>query len=788
MDEKSLEILEFPQIKQILAGFTSFSASHQLALDLLPSSDHQQVAQLLQQSAEARHLLDLEPSFSIGGVIDVRSDVKMASVGKVLEPQSLLDIQQTLAAAGLVRQRLEKLADELPLLWNIASRLVEFDSVVRSIARTLAPNGQLLDNATSNLAGIRQQLRELRQRLNDRLEAIMRTPRGQRIIQEPVITEREGRYVIPIKIEHRKEIKGIVHDVSNTGVTVFIEPWVTTEMGNTLRELETEERREVEKILRDLSTEVGIHEAEISQDIALIAELDLLLAKARYARKLKAVEPVLTDFSEEKDNKPTGVLKLIEARHPLLGNTAVPLSVEMGRDFLVLIITGPNTGGKTVALKTIGLLSLMTQCGIPIPAAADSQIPIFDNIFADIGDEQSIAQTLSTFSWHVGNIVRIINQATSRSLVLLDELGTSTDPVEGSALAVAILRHFLSHGTLTVATTHFSEVKAFAQATTGMQNASFDFDPATLMPTYRLTLGIPGGSNALAVARRLGLLPEIVTEAERIIPEGIRELETLLTSLKSKEQEVSILQRQLAREKEEAARHNRELAAEQERLTLETRNLIQEARDRVTREIVALNQQIRDATAELRREKSREKVEQARKVLTAAHEQLKSGALQTQGDEEIVDTDKTEIAVGDTVSIREVSMKATVLSLSAERNEVEVQAGQARLTLGLDKVDKVSSEGRAAAATPIKVKMVARSVSRELDLRGKRAEEVQPLLDRYLNEATLANLKEVRIIHGFGTGVVRQIVRDSLVTHPLVKSSRPGKRDEGGDGVTVAQL
>ncbi|MDD5038262.1 MAG: hypothetical protein PHN78_02985, partial [Dehalococcoidales bacterium] len=631
MDDKSLEILEFPQIKQILAGFTSFSVSRQLALDLKPINDYQVVAQLLQQSAEARHLLVLEPAFSIGGVGDIRQEVKMASLGKVLEPQSLLEIQQTLVAIDQTHKRLKKMSEEIPLLWGIANNLIEFNDVAQNIASSLSPNGQVLDNASARLAGIRRQLIEVREQLYDKLEAIMKAPHRRKIIQEPVIVEREGRYVIPIKIEHRKEIKGIVHDVSNTGATIFIEPWVTMEMGNTLRELVTEERREVEKILKDLSTEVGVHEVEISRDIELMAELDLVLAKARYARKFRATEPRLADFNEndrQEPDRPTGVLKLVEARHPLLGDTAVPLSIEIGRDFSVLVVTGPNTGGKTVALKTIGLLSLMTQCGIPIPASADSQIPVFEGIFADIGDEQSIAQTLSTFSWHIGNIVRIIHQATRKSLVLLDELGTSTDPVEGSALAVAILQHLLAHWTMTVATTHFSEVKAFAHATEGMQNASFDFDPVTLAPTYHLTIGLPGGSNALAVARRLGLPSDIVTEAERLVPEGIRELENLLVSLKNTETEIATLRHQLDKEKEETVRRNRELETERQQLKDEVSNMVQEARDRVTLEVAELSQQIREAASELRRERSKERLEQAKKTMAAIQEQLKSQKLQ----------------------------------------------------------------------------------------------------------------------------------------------------------------
>ncbi len=795
MDDKSLEILEFPQIKQILAGFTSFSTSRQLALDLQPSPDYQQVAQLLKQSAEADYLLGIEPSFSIGGVQDIRQDVKMASLGTVLEPQSLLEIQQTLIAVSLVRRRLERLSAELPLLWNIAGRMVIFDNIVHHITGSLAPSGQVLDSASTHLAGIRQQLKELRQNLHERLEAIMKTPHGRKIIQEPLITEREGRYVIPVKTEHRKEIKGIVHDVSNTGATAFIEPWVTIEMGNNLREALTQERREVEKILKNLSAEVGTNEMEISEDIELMAELDLVLAKARYAHRLRAVVPNLVEFDDNDEreiNKPTGVLKLVEARHPLLGDTAVPLSIEIGRDFSILVITGPNTGGKTVALKTIGLLSLMTQCGIPIPAAQGSQIPIFDNIFADIGDEQSIEQTLSTFSWHMSNIVRIVNHATRKSLVLLDELGTSTDPVEGSALAVAVLRHFLSRRTLTVATTHFSEVKAFAHSTKGLENASFDFDPLTLTPTYHLTIGIPGGSNALAVGRRLGLPQEIIDAAERLIPEGIRELEILLASLRNQEAEISALHRQLKKENEEITRRHREVEAEQQRAKAALNEMIRKARDGVTLEIAGLSQQIREAEAELRREKSKERLEQARKAVAAIREQLQSKIIPPERDKEASGqvSDSSRIMVGDTVRIREAGVKATVLAVLEDKHEVELQAGQTRLRLGLDKVDKVISPegGVVARDTPVKVNVVARPVARELDLRGKRAEEVQPALDQYLNDASLAHYTAVRIIHGFGTGTVRQIVRDALSAHPLVKSFSAGRKEEGGDGATIVQL
>lgn len=795
MDSKSLEMLEFPQVREILAGFTSFSVSRELALNLQPLSDYEQISLLLRQSAEARHLLSLEPAFSVGIVLDIREAVRMAARGKILEPGSLVEIQQTLAALYQLRVQLNKLLKECPLLWDIASGIAELRYLEKEIAGCIAPGGDLLDDASPKLAVVRQQLRQVRQDLLDRLEAIVNSPRLRKIIQEPIVTEREGRYVIPIKVESRSRMKGIVHDVSNTGATVFIEPWATVGLGNTLRELIAEERREVDWILRDLSVKVGAHEAEIWHSIALAAELDIILAKARYAQRVRAAEPILVAFPQnerEASDKPPRIFSLVEARHPLLADKAVPLTVEIGRDFLVLVVTGPNTGGKTVALKTMGLLSLMVLAGMPIPASAESRIPVFDNIFADIGDEQSIEQTLSTFSWHMGNIVRIINHATDRSLVLLDELGTSTDPTEGSALARSLLQQFLSQGAMTVATTHFSELKAFAHVTLGLQNASLDFDPVTLAPTYHLRVGIPGGSNALATASRLGLSPAIIANARGMLSKGTQELENLLASLMAENQRVEALRCDLGRDREEVARRNRELEERLQRLKTEERKAIQEARDRIIHEVAELNKEIRQAASELRKEKSERKIEQARKAMAAVQERLKGEVWQAEASEITHGEmpDEGTIAAGDTVWLREVNLQAAVISVLEETQQVEVQAGGLRLKLGLDRVEKITHTGDRTAPSfiPVKRKVVGRPVSPELDLRGKRADEIELALDGYLNSASLANLSETRIIHGIGTGTVRKIVRDSLATHPLVKSFRSGKPDEGGDGVTIVSL
>jgi len=795
MGDRNLELLEFHKIREILAGFTSFSASRELAVDLAPLSNEEDVRLRLSQSAEARRLLSLSPDFHIGEVVDIREMVKMAARGKVLDPKSLLEIRKTLAAARKLKKHLMNLQEELPLLSSLAGDIVALDQIEKDIDNCLSPNGDLLDTASSKLASVRRRMREVRQELLTHLQAIVTSPRGRKIAQEPIVTEREGRYVIPVKVECRRQIRGIVHDVSNTEATVFVEPWTTTETQNELRELVAAERDEIERILQTLSAEAGAFQIEIARNIELIAEIDLALAKARYAREARATEPIIVAAVRNtgaKGDEPDGVLRLVEARHPLLGKKAVPLSVEIGRDCSVLVITGPNTGGKTVALKTIGLLSLMALAGLPIPAQAESRIPFLSGIYADIGDEQSIEQTLSTFSWHIGNIVYIINSATAQSLVLLDELGTNTDPGEGSALGCAILLHFLSQGTMSVATTHYTELKALAHATDGMQNAALDVDPVTMVPTYHLTVGIPGGSNALATASRLGLPEEIVSRARNMLSKSAQEIESLLTHLVTEQKSVESLRKSLEKEMNEAEQSGTDLKNRLHQLEEERRRIIKQTRDQVVREAAELQMIIRGAAADLRKEKSREKIERAKKALAEAQEKLDAEVWQARlaVETEEVDAGEGPIARGDTVWLKEANVPATVLSVFEDRGLVEVQAGKVRMTLRLDGVEKrIPSTGEVKTGRAlIRTEMSKRGVFPELDLRGKRAEEIEPLLDDYLNEASLSSLSQVCIIHGIGTGTVRQIVREMLASHPLVSSFRPGEQGEGGDGVTIVSM
>jgi DNA mismatch repair protein MutS2 len=791
VDQTSLDLLEFPKVREIVASFTSFSASQELALSLMPLEEPQLISILLTQSAEARRFLALNPGASIGNIVDCRAEAEMASRGKVLAKSTLVSIKGSLQEIRSLRVAIGKLKDKLPALWDIASGIKDLPHLESEIGRCLTPTGEILDSASEKLSSLRQQLKTAREEILGRLDSIIKSRHSQRFLQEPLIMMRHDRYVVPVKAEMRKEIKGIVHDISNTGATVFVEPLATVEMGNQLREVALAEEQEVQRILSDLSSQVGIHCADISRNVALAAEIDLALAKARYAEKVNATEPIIAATDEDNPDAitKTNRLYLIGARHPLLGEKAVPLSIEIGNDFSILVISGPNAGGKTVALKTVGLLTLMAQAGIPIPAAPESCIPVFDGIFADIGDEQSIEQMLSTFSWHMGNIVRIIRDSTRDSLVLLDELGTSTDPVEGVALARSILLNFLSNGNLVVATTHYSGLKVFAHQTAGMKNASLDFDPLTLKPTYHLTMGIPGGSNALSIASQLGMEPGIIATAKKFMSEGHLEMESLLSGLGDEKRRVEELRNSMESDRSKIDGLREELKSELQRLKVEERNTLRQIKDNLLQEAASLEKNIREAIKEIQKAKTKTNIERAKKVLAGVHKDLEGRAWQTQRSRPIME-ETSAIAVGDRVRLIETGLEGVVLSVLVNGRELEIQAGDIKLKMKSEGVEKVSPLPTTAAfpSSGVKTNSEKKRSSLELDLRGKRADEVEPKLDIYLNDAFVSGLSEVRIIHGFGTGTVRQIVHDFIRRHPLVKSFGQAGKEEGGGGVTIVKL
>jgi len=787
MDTNSLAMLEFPRVRERLADYTSFAAGRELALNLQPTSDIEWVKLLLRQSAEARRLLSVRPDFHISEAYDVRGDATRAEKGVSLDPLVLLRVMKTIAAARLARNGLSRLNNDLPALWGIVQDIAVLTATEAEIGRCLSPTGDVLDAASPHLADVRWRLKDTRRQLQDSLASIVKSRRGQEMLQEQLVTERNGRYVLPVRVESKRELKGIVHDVSNTGATVFIEPMETIEAGNELRQLEVEERQEVERILAALSALVGAAAEDIRLNIEILARLDLALAKALYAEKARAIEPEIVTGEHGSH------LRLVNARHPLLRGGAVPLSVEMGRDFTVLIISGPNAGGKTVALKTIGLLALMAQAGLPVPCADGTAMPVYDAVFADIGDEQSIEQTLSTFSAHISNLARIVKAATPHSLVLLDELGISTDPGEGAALAQATLAHFVEKGTAVVVTTHYSELKAFAHLNKGLRNASLDFDPVTLMPTYRLSVGIPGGSNALNIAARFGLPEHIVNHARSIMSKGSQEVEAMMVDLAAERKRLSEAQGFIEQDRVKAAGLSAHLENEIARVRENEREMLREIQDNLNREIAGLYRSIREAENELKKQANREKVERARRALERItgeaderNRQLSQrlAALQQQ------ESPAVEISVGDSVRLKDMDTVATVLSVNAGQGRLEAQVGDVKLTLRIDGVEKLDMPGPAAEGVERAVARprTIRPASPELDLRGQRAEMVGSALDTYLNDAFMSGLPEVRIIHGYGTGAVRAEVREQLAVHKLVKSFRPGQQGEGGDGVTIALL
>lgn len=779
-------MLEFPLVLKRLADHTSFAAGRDLALTLQPTSDAGHIQLLLRQSAEARRLLSVRPDFHIGEAHDVREDAARAGKGAALDPLALLRIQRTLAACRIARSGLQKMSSDLPALWGMAQDITTLPQLEGDIGKCLSPTGEVLDSASAHLADVRWRLKDTRRQLQDRLSVIVKSKRGQEMLQEQLVTERNGRYVLPVRVEAKRELKGIVHDVSNTGATVFIEPMETIESGNELRQLEVEERQEIERILTALSVSVGDACGDIELNIGILARLDLALAKALYAEKTRAIEPEIVSGTEER------FLRMVNARHPLLRGEAVPLSVELGRDFSVLIISGPNAGGKTVALKTIGLLVLMAQAGLPIPCADGTRMPIYDEVYADIGDEQSIEQTLSTFSAHISNVARIVKKSTPAGMVLLDELGISTDPGEGAALAQATLTHFVDKGTAVVVTTHYSELKAFAHLNKGLRNASLDFDPVTLMPTYRLSVGIPGGSNALNIAARFGLPDEIVDQARSIMSKGSQEVEAMMVDLAAERKRLAEAQQSIDRENARAAGLSADLEAEISRIRSKEREMVREIQDNLNTEIAGLYREIREAETELRKQRKKESLERARKALENITKQAEQRSAQLDRRLAAISDDESgveKIAVGDSIRLKNMNTQATVVSVDEGQDRLEALVGDIKLTLRLDGVEKIDAPesdgpGGRTEARP----RTTRTAAPELDLRGQRAEMVESALDSYLNDAFMSQLPEVRIIHGYGTGAVRGAVREALATHALVKSFRPGSRGQGGDGVTMVEL
>ena len=803
MDDKTLTILEYDKILKQLAGFCAFSASAEKALNLKPQIQIDTAQRLQAETREAVQLLVTRSDLTVGGARDIRAAVDLADHGGVLTPQDLLDIKSTIIAARTLGRFFERQEGQFPHLCDIAARFPPPMGLVDAITRTISERGEVLDSASEKLGTIRRDLRIAHDRLMSKLQRIISDPKNTPILQDAIITQRDGRYVVPLRSEFKGRLRSVIHDQSASGATLFVEPLSVVETNNQYRELELAERDEIRRILSALSHQVGAMADELLRAVDTIAELDMVFARAKYAETLAASEPNIHPIRPRKDSHHPGtIIQLYQARHPLLDpKTVVAIDVELDSQTFALIITGPNTGGKTVTLKTVGLLALMAQSGLHIPAHSGSHISLFKTIYADIGDEQSIEQSLSTFSGHITNIIRILDQADSQSLVILDELGAGTDPQEGAALARSLLSHLLERSITTLVTTHHPELKAYAHATPGVVNASVEFDLETLRPTYHLTIGLPGRSNALAIASRLGMPGEIIQTARaELDPQDIRS-EDLLNEI-HRQRDLSRRARseaEQARKDAEALRS--ELAHRLDTVEEERRHILEKARQEAADQVKELEDEIRTVRRELAR--ARQPIEALRTIEEKVEE------LEAETEQPIErqtrslpgSTVSREIRLGDKVRLSSLNMQGVVTSIGEEDAEVQVGALRIRtriaeLRLGGPEEEEPKPKPRRrkiapsppGAATTISAASTPASPGMELDLRGQRADEALDALDSYLDSAFVSGLPFVRIIHGKGTGKLRQIVREALSHHPHVRAFEAGTEKDGGDGVTIAKF
>lgn len=801
MDEKSLITLEFNKILHRLAAYTSFSGGEELSLSLQPTTDLF-VAELWQtQTSEAVAMFDSAATVTIGGARDVRQPVDNSFRGFTLPAEDLLAIKATLEAARTLRRQLLKWNDRYPHLAEIAELIEECPGIVQAIGNTLDERGDVLDSASPKLARLRQEQRVVYGRIQDKLQRIL-SSESNRYLQEPIVTQRNGRYVVPLRADARGRIKGIVHDHSGSGATLWLEPIATVELNNEFRELHLKEQEEINRILNELSGKVAEQGDSIKRVVERMAELDLIFARARYASALNAVAPSFVEWREfaappppkhanerakwtppPPNMHPGSAIWIKGARHPLLNqDTVVPTNLTLADETFLVLITGPNTGGKTVSLKTMGLMALMAQSGLHLPAV-EARLTIFNDIYADIGDEQSIEQSLSTFSGHMTNIVRILAQVNDRSLVLLDELGSGTDPSEGAALAQSIVNYLRDKGATTFIATHYPELKVYASQTEGATNASLLFDVETLSPTYEMSIGIPGRSNAFAIARRLGLDETILAEAMHMVGTDSRESEDMLESiydLRAKmaaaEAGTQVALRQAERARQELQQRLATIEEERQRILTVAREEAQAELELVKEEARRLRHQLQHAVSVTAVKKISHEIEEAETSLTQPIEPTVEKAKQPK---------PKQLLVGDIVLVKSINTRGEVASLS--KKEALVVVGRLQMRAKFEDLEFKERPSDSEEEEFVSVPM-GHVPGMELDIRGRRVGDVLPELNAYLDSAFLARMPWVRIIHGKGTGRLREAIRKSLSANSHVTTWEEGKDGEGGDGVTVAKL
>ena len=786
--EKSYITLELPAVLEILAAQAESELGKAAARELQPSANREEVRRRLTETSDAARLMTLRGSPSFSGARDIRPALERARLGGALNTRELLDIAGLARCARLCKAYLAEEKNEKTSIDSLFHALRANKYLEERIYTAIPAEDEIADSASSDLADIRRKMRAASARAREALNKILSSPSYAKALQEPIITMRSDRYVLPVRADHKSAVPGLVHDISSSGMTLFIEPMAAVKANNELRELAAKEKLEIERILAELSAECAEHADDFAEDCVLLVRLDLIFAKARLAYKMDASAAELSDRS----------INLRRARHPLLDPAkAVPIDLNLGEDFDTLVITGPNTGGKTVALKTIGLLSAMNQCGLHIPASDGSTLPVFSHILADIGDEQSIEQNLSTFSAHMKNIVEILDTCEDRSLVLFDELGAGTDPTEGAALAIAIIEHARKCGAMIAATTHYAELKVYATNEAGVQNASCEFDVETLRPTYRLLVGIPGKSNAFAISKRLGLDESIIRDAgDRIGTETqsfeatIEKLEQTRHALERERETAAAHLKKAAEEEKKASQLRAELSVRLEKAEIKARRdaqrILDEARETAESVYAELDEMRRHANDE----QQADEINRARTELRRRLNE-KEASLRAQEDLPAQEDQKSsrKLQAGDTVRIKAMGVKAEVVSVNKD-GTVNLKAGIMNVTAREDEVLLLEGEKK----TPQKAAPVASAgtrlmhVASEIDLRGMESLEGVLAAERYLDSAAMAKMKTVTIIHGKGTGALREAIQQMLKRNKLVKSFRLGRYGEGETGVTVVEL
>lgn len=783
MEKRVLKTLEYDKILAMLKERASCCISRELVDTMEPSGDFDTVERELKLTAEAETLFYKTGRSPVDDFPDMRHCLERMHAALFLSTGELLGIASCLKAARIAKDILANEVGEESYLYNLAGLLITHRSAEEEINRCIINEDEIFDGASPALARIRRAMRLANEKVREKLNSMIRSTAYQKYLQEPIITIRNGRFVIPVKQEYRQQVPGLIHDQSSSGATLFIEPSAVVELGNEYKKLLAEEADEIERILTELTAMLAPYADEIREDLNIMGQIDLVFAKAKLSRELNAVMPRLNR---------NNYVRIVRGRHPLIpADRVVPIDIWIGKDYRSLIITGPNTGGKTVTLKIVGLFALMVQSGIFVPANEGSEFPVFEHIYADIGDEQSIEQSLSTFSSHMKNIVGILDKADENSLVLLDELGAGTDPIEGAALAMSILEELNDRHCICVSTTHYSEIKAFAMTHEGMENASMEFDIDRLCPTYRLYIGIPGKSNAFEISSRLGLPSSIIDKAKSFLKGEDVRFEDIISSAQS--------QRRIAEEERKMAEEARaELEklradAERERKKLdEDRNRLQaKAKEDAKRIVADTKREMEKLIVEIRSIKDIDR-SAADRAIQSARDTLRATETAVNEKEAIKKEDNTKppktVRAGDTVNIVTLDQKATVLSAPDSKGEVMVQAGVMKLNIKLKDI-RLIEEKKAAAPTTGKVGLGAgKQVGLELDVRGMLVDEANIMVDRYLDDAYNAGLSEVNIIHGKGTGALRAGVQAFLKRHPLVKGYRMGSYGEGDAGVTVVTL